>query len=110
MFFTKSEDVISIGLTMMLWEAPFYIAYVPIEMFSGTMRGMGNSLGPMLTICVGICVFRIFWLFAIVPLHKTIPMIMFSFGFSWIITSVAMLGYFLHFGKGAGLLGRDRLS
>lgn len=107
--FTHSDDVLKTGLLMMLCETPFYLMYVPIEMFSGTMRGMGNSLGPMLTICMGVCVFRIFWLFAIVPLHKTIPMIMFSYGFSWIITSLAMLVYFCYFGKRSGLLGRERL-
>ena len=108
--FTDSEDVIKTGLLMMMYETPFYVAYVPVEMFSGTMRGMGNSLGPMLTICLGVCVFRIIWLFTVVPLRKTVPMIMLSYGLSWILTSGVMFAYFRSFSKRAFLYGPNRLS
>ena len=108
--FTKSEDVISIGLTMMLWEAPFYICYVPIEMFSGTMRGMGNSLSSMLTICGGICGFRLLWLFLVLPLNKTVPMLMLSYGLSWTLTSIIMLIIFIDHGKKTFLIGENKLQ
>ena len=108
--FTSSDEVIKVGLVMMMFETPFYIAYVPIEMFSGAMRGMGNSFGPMIVTCVGICVFRILWLFIVVPLHKTVPMIMLSYGLSWSLTSTVMFLYFRNFGKKVHLLGRDRLN
>ena len=108
--FTDSEEVLKVGLTMMAWEAPFYISYVPIEMLSGTMRGMGNSLSPMLTICGGICGFRLLWLFAVLPLNKTVPMLMLSYGLSWTLTSILMLIIFINFGKKAFLFGENKLQ
>ena len=108
--FTKSDDVIRIGLKMMLWETPFYICYVPIEMFSGIMRGMGNSISPMLTICGGICGFRLIWLFFVLPHRKTIPMLMLCYGLSWSLTSIIMLFIFLYFGRKSLLLGEYRLE
>lgn len=110
MMFTRSEDVIKIGLTMMLWESPFYICYVPIEMLSGTMRGMGNSLAPMLTICGGICGFRLLWLFLVLPLNKTVPMLMLSYGLSWALTSLIMLVIFLNFAKKSFLYGELKID
>lgn len=108
--FTDSEEVLKIGFTMMLWETPFYICYVPIEMLSGTMRGMGNSLSPMLTICGGVCGFRLLWLFLVLPLHKTVPMLMLSYGLSWTLTSLIMLIIFIDFAKKSFLYGELKIN
>lgn len=108
--FTDSEEVLKIGFTMMLWETPFYICYVPIEMLSGTMRGMGNSLSPMLTICGGVCGFRLLWLFLVLPLHKTVPMLMLSYGLSWTLTSLIMLIIFIGFAKKSFLYGELKIN
>ncbi len=108
--FTDSEEVLEIGFTMMLWETPFYICYVPIEMLSGTMRGMGDSLSPMLTICGGVCGFRLLWLFLVLPFHKTVPMLMLSYGLSWTLTSLIMLIIFIGFAKKSFLYGELKIN
>ena len=61
--FTQDEGVIAISLMIMHCNVPLYVSFVPIDLLSGGMRGMGNSLAPMLIICFGVCIFRVVWLF-----------------------------------------------
>ena len=101
--FTQDEGVIAISLMIMHCNVPLYASFVPIDLLSGGMRGMGNSLAPMLIICFGVCIFRVVWLFTAVPLNKNIITIVLSYPISWILTSVVMIIYYLHWSKKAGL-------
>ena len=42
--FTTDPNVMKIGTDMMRYLVPFYITYIGIEMFSGALRGMGDSV------------------------------------------------------------------
>ncbi len=101
--FTQDEGVIAISLMIMHCNVPLYVSFVPIDLLSGGMRGMGNSLAPMLIICFGVCIFRVVWLFTAVPLNNNIITIVLSYPISWILTSIVMIIYYLHWGKKAGL-------
>ncbi len=101
--FTQDEGVIAISLMIMHCNVPLYASFVPIDLLSGGMRGMGNSLAPMLIICFGVCIFRVVWLFTAVPLNNNIITIVLSYPISWILTSVVMIIYYLHWSKKAGL-------
>ena len=101
--FTQDEGVIAISLMIMHCNVPLYVSFVPIDLLSGGMRGMGNSLAPMLIICFGVCIFRVVWLFTAVPLNNNIITIVLSYPISWILTSVVMIIYYLHWSKKAGL-------
>lgn len=101
--FTQDEDVIAISLMIMHCNVPLYVSFVPIDLLSGGMRGMGNSLAPMLIICFGVCIFRVVWLFTAVPLNNNIITIVLSYPISWILTSIVMIIYYLHWSKKAGL-------
>lgn len=101
--FTQDEGVIAISLMIMHCNVPLYASFVPIDLLSGGMRGMGNSLAPMLIICFGVCVFRVVWLFTAVPLNNNIITIVLSYPISWILTSIVMIIYYLHWSKKAGL-------
>lgn len=101
--FTQDEGVIAISLMIMHCNVPLYVSFVPIDLLSGGMRGMGNSLAPMLIICFGVCIFRVVWLFTAVPLNNNIITIVLSYPISWILTSIVMITYYLHWSKKAGL-------
>lgn len=101
--FTQDEGVIAISLMIMHCNVPLYVSFVPIDLLSGGMRGMGNSLVPMLIICFGVCIFRVVWLFTAVPLNNNIITIVLSYPISWILTSIVMIIYYLHWSKKAGL-------
>ena len=101
--FTQDEGVIAISPMIMHCNVPLYVSFVPIDLLSGGMRGMGNSLAPMLIICFGVCIFRVVWLFTAVPLNNNIITIVLSYPISWILTSIVMISYYLHWSKKAGL-------
>ena len=85
--FTQDEGVIAISLMIMHCNVPLYVSFVPIDLLSGGMRGMGNSLAPMLIICFGVCIFRVVWLFTAVPLNNNIITIVLSYPISWIFST-----------------------
>ena len=93
--FTTDEAVIQAGLKMMACITPFYFTYVAIEILSGAMRGVGESFGPMLLTCMGICALRVGWLLVAVPLNPCVEMISFSYPMTWVITSALFIVYYL---------------
>ena len=93
--FTNDGDVLQIGAGVVLQMVPFYFLFVCIEILSGSIRGTGDSLIPMLLTCGGVCVLRVVWIFAVFPLHRTLGNIVLSYPVTWVITSVLFVIYYL---------------
>lgn len=92
--FTTDTAVMEIGLSMLYFLAPLYMTYICIEIYSGALRGMGDSLLPMLITCGGICGIRVVWLLLAVPKWHTMETVMMSYPITWIITSLLFLIYY----------------
>ncbi len=98
--FTSDQSVIDIGLFMLRITAPFYIFYIPVEVFSGGMRGAGTVKIPTFITLFGICVVRIIWSYTVVkPLHQLF-LVCISYHITWIIASTA---FFIYYKKGKWL-------
>ncbi len=95
--FIDDENVIAIGVQMIEFLAPFYIAYIGVEIFSGTLRGLGDALIPMLITLSGICFLRVFWILVVFPHNRTIENVEISYPITWITTSVLFLCYYLFY-------------
>ena len=93
--FTSDANVTAIGLQMMRVISPSYITYICIEILGGTARGCGDSVIPMLLTCFGICVLRVVWILAIVPLRPELSTVAFSYPLTWTVTSVMFIVYYL---------------
>lgn len=93
--FTDDPEVIEQGMVMLNILVPAYMAYVCIEVFSGALRGVGDTLVATLFTLVGICVFRVVWVVVVVPMHHTLTMLMLCFPITWIITSLMFIVYYL---------------
>ena len=78
--------MISIGQSFFHVLAPSYFTYVFIEILSGTIRGAGEALQPMLITCFGVCGLRILWIAAAVPLHRTMQMVAMNYPVTWVVT------------------------
>ena len=92
--FTRDADVVDIALEMMRHITPWYFLFVPIEMISGALRGMGRTLVPTMITAAGICVYRVIWMFAVVPAWHVIRTVTLSYPISWVITTVAFIAYY----------------
>ncbi len=93
--FTQDEEVLETSIRMLNFMVKCYWLYVPIEMISGTLRGTGNVLVPTMITALGICGIRVVWMLAVVPHWHVLESIMFSYPFSWILTSLAFVVYYL---------------
>lgn len=93
--FTGDPNVVAIGLRMMRVISPSYITYVCIEILGGTTRGCGDAVPPTLMTCVGICILRIVWVLAVVPLRPEISTVAFSYPLTWTVTSLLFIVYYL---------------
>lgn len=92
--FCKDPDVIAEGCKIMNFVAPLWICYISIEVLSGAIRGTGRTLIPTIISLIGVCAFRIIWLFTVVPHHKTIIMVIGSYPITWTITSISLWIYY----------------
>lgn len=97
--FTTDVAVMEIGLSMLYFLAPLYMTYICIEIYSGALRGMGDSFLPMLITCGGICGIRVVWLLTVVPKWHNMKTVMMSYPITWVITSGLFLIYYTWYTK-----------
>lgn len=98
--FTPDEAVVRTGATLIREITPLYFTYVSIEILSGALRGMGESLIPMCMTVVGICVLRLVWLYAVFPHFGTMNSLVFGYPVTWAATSVMFIIYYLRCMRG----------
>ena len=94
LLFTDDPAVLEIALLIVLYIAPWYFTYAPIEIFSGCFRGLGDTLIPTLITAIGVCLIRVVWVFTVVPLWRDIRSVAISYPISWSITSLAFTVYY----------------
>ena len=94
MLFTTDQEVLSIGVEILLVLVPTGITYMPIEILSGVMRGCGKTLIPTIITVVGICVLRALWLEIVPAMNHTLLSVFFCYPLSWVITSAAIIIYY----------------
>ena len=103
LLFTHDEAVIEQGKSLLHFLPLFFIAYVPIEILSGTIRSTGETFKPMIITMLGVCVLRVAWIFTAVPLHNTLLTVVACYPITWTATAVA---FFIYYGRGKWLIGR----
>jgi len=108
LLFTGDEKVLEIGVYMIRCFAPIYITFIPIEIYSGTIKGAGTVLIPTLITTLGVCGVRILWLGASMHWIPSLLTVMAAYPISWLIASAL---YFLYYHKGRWIhIGKARLQ
>ena len=92
--FTQDQAVIEIGMKMVWLMVPFYFTYLGVTVLSGSIRGTGDALVPMLITCVGICVLRVVWVFVMKPLYPHVETVLLSYPITWSVTSILFIIYY----------------
>ncbi len=93
--FTGDADVVAQGTAFIRVWAPAYTVYVFVEIFSGTVRGVGEALLPMIITIFGVCVLRLIWIWGVVPFHRTPAMVAASYPVTWGVTGLVFIFYYL---------------
>ena len=95
-FFVADQEICDISVYTIYFIAPFYVLFSCMDNISGTIRGCGESLRPMLITMVGTCLFRVVWLFTVVPAWHDLGTVLVVYPITWALTTVAFVIYYRH--------------
>lgn len=84
--YTSDPQVIQCGMDILLYTTVTYFLCGIMDLFPGSMRGMGYSLVPMILSIVGTVGMRIVWIFWVFPQHRSLDILFISYPASWILT------------------------
>ena len=87
-FYNPDPGVIDWGCIRMNYQLPFYFLVATIEVLTGSLRGLGYSLGPTIISMFGACAFRVFWIFMIYPINPCMENVMISYPVSWALVAI----------------------
>lgn len=91
--FSSDPDVISDGCMIMWYFCPFYWLLGILHGLAGTVRGTGKSIPPMAVLLISLCLYRIFWIWVILPHFHSIRGVFLAYPTSWLLGAVLMVIY-----------------
>ena len=80
---------------MMSIIVPFEAVFMPVEIFAGTLRGVGDSVKPTLITCLCVCVVRVVWLATAVRAHHTLFMLCLCYPMTWVLCAIVFIVTYL---------------
>ena len=83
--YNPDPEVIRWGLLRMRYLILPYLLCAAMEVLSGGLRGLGHSFTPMIVTLLGACVFRVVWVWWILPLDRTMNTLLLSYPVSWLL-------------------------
>ena len=107
-YITDSAEAISYGMIRLAYICLPYFVCGLMDVTTGALRGIGASFVPMLISILGVCGFRIVWIYTIfqVPEFHTPQCLFFSYLVSWVITFIAQLiAFFVVYRRQARMAG-----
>ena len=105
---TNDEQVVQTTYTIMSYFVPYYFTWVLVEVLSAVLRGAGDAVRPVVIIGLGICLFRIVWIYTAFAAFRTLFVLCLSYTVSWTITSIALLIYYIKGHRGGPYPGDRR--
>lgn len=88
-------DAAAFGISRMSIIATTYFLCGIMDVLSGMLRGMGESMLPMVVSMIGSCLLRVIWIYTVFALDHTLTVLYLSYPVTWIVTeSVHLICYF----------------
>ena len=103
-FFNSKPEVVQYGSMLLRWLSPFYVLCCFNQIYSGALRGAGNSKAPMIFMLASFVAFRQIYLFAMSSIWNEIIPIAMSYPAGWLLCSI-LTGVYYHKVR----LGKSRL-
>ena len=98
--FSKNEEIINFALIKTGILFPGFLLGGIMDVSTGCLRGLGRSTIPMIVSIIGVCGFRILWVYTVFAAFRTPESLYLSYPVSWIITFAAnSIIYFYISGK-----------
>ena len=94
--FTNDPAVVEAGMKRLTIMGYCYGFSAFMDSAIAASRALGKSLVPTVIVILGSCVFRMIWVNTIFAYFRTIPSLYLLYIFSWGITAIVEIIYFLH--------------
>lgn len=95
--YSSSPAVITAGRIRCSYILPVYLLCGCMDSIVGSLRGIGQSVIPMVTSLIGACALRLVWIATIFQVKRTTGMLYISYPISWTITLMAHIVFFIYF-------------
>lgn len=96
-YIPDSPDAIRYGLERLKFMLiPYFLCGI-MDTITGSMRGIGSSVVPMIITVMGVCVMRIVWIYTVftMPQYHTFSGLFISYPISWFLTFAAVFVAYL---------------
>ena len=93
-FFNSKPEVVEYGSMLLRWITPFYVLCSFNQIYSGALRGAGNSKAPMVIMLTSFVAFRQVYLFIMSRICNEIIPIAMSYPAGWLLCSSLTLIYY----------------
>ncbi len=110
MLYSSNRADIEAGMTRMTVICLTYFLCGMMDVSTGAIRGMGNSVVPMIISLIGACGFRIAWIFTIFKVWNSTFILYISYPISWIVTFLALFTFALFLRRKLENAENNRLS
>ena len=96
-FFNDKPEVIEYGTLFLRWVTPFYVLCCVNQVYSGALRGAGNSRAPMIIMLLSFVAFRQIYLFVVANyISNTVLPIAMGYPAGWMMCSALTYIYYRH--------------
>ena len=93
--YTNDSEVVRCGVEILsITTVPYFLCGI-MDLFPGSLRGMGYSTVPMILSVVGTVGMRIFWIYRVFPLHRSLYVLFISYPASWTFTIIMQVICFI---------------
>lgn len=107
-FFNRNPEVIAYGTQFLRTLSPFYVLCCFNQIYSGALRGAGDSRTPMFILLFSFVLFRQGYLWVVANfISNTILPISMSYPAGWLVASILTLLYYHHADLGKAKLTRS---
>ena len=93
--FTNDISVVDAGIKRLSVMALSYSVSAFMDNSIAASRGLGRTILPTVMVMLGSCAFRILWIYTVFAYFKTIESLYLLYVFSWLITAMAEILYFI---------------
>ena len=93
-FFIKEPAVIDYGTLFLRWITPFYVLCCFNQVYSGALRGAGDTRAPMVIMLASFVLFRQIYLFFMSQICNEVIPIAMSYPAGWLLSSTLCTVYF----------------
>ncbi len=85
--YSADAEVVHYGMERLLVICTLYCFCGIMEVFVGSIRGLGYAVMPMIVSMIGVCVFRVIWIYTFFEWNKTLRTLYVSYPVSWALTA-----------------------